>query len=99
MKLSFVLLALIFSFVGFGHCLSLTDKYPFSHVLKEDPEGNPLYTLHWNFSAAEETIRFGVKVFTDGWVGLGISPNGGMVNSDVAMGWVDDSGQVYFEVI
>ena len=90
---------LLFSLLGF--CQSITqleNSYPFSHVLREDAEGNPLYTLHWNFSAVEETITFAVNVSTNGWVGLGISPNGGMVNSDVAIGWVNDEGEVFFRV-
>ena len=53
--------------------------------------------LHWNFSTADRTIAFAVNVSTNGWVGLGISPNGGMVNSDVVIGWVSN-GRAYFHV-
>ena len=74
------------------------DDYPFSTVLKADVNGDPIYTLHWNFSVIEETITFGVNVSSNGWVGLGISPNGGMINSDVAIGWVNDEGQAFFHV-
>lgn len=74
------------------------NAYPFSAVLRADENGNPLYTLHWNFSSVEETITFGVNVSTGGWVGLGISPNGGMTNSDVIIGWVNDQGEVFFHV-
>ena len=31
-----------------------------------------------------------VEVETMGWVGLGFSPNGGMIGSDIMMGWVKD---------
>ena len=31
-----------------------------------------------------------VEVDTLGWVGLGFSPNGGMVDSDIMMAWVID---------
>ena len=53
--------------------------------------------LHWNFSVAERTIAFAVNVSTTGWVGFGVSPNGGMPNSDVVIGWVRN-GRVYFQV-
>ena len=29
-----------------------------------------------------------------GWVGFGLTPNGGMVNADVIMAWIDDDTQV-----
>ena len=67
-------------------------------MLNADGNGNPRYTLHWNFSVAEETITFAVNVSTNGWVGFGISPNGGMTNSDVVIGWVNDDGQTFFHV-
>ena len=89
-----LLLGLLRCCVGVG----LDDQYPFSAVLRTDANGDPLYTLHWNFSIADETITFGVNVSTNGWVGLGISPTGGMTNSDVAIGWVNDEGQVFFQV-
>ena len=34
---------------------------------------------------------------TKGWVGLGLSPNGGMKGSDIFLGWVKD-GQVELTV-
>jgi hypothetical protein len=78
--------------------VSLEDDYPFSTILRTDANGDPLYILHWNFSVADETITLGVNVSTNGWVGLGISPTGGMTNSDVAIGWVNDEGQAFFHV-
>ena len=85
---------------GLGYCSGAVDlsAYPFSSVLKADAGGNPIYTLYWNFSTVEQTIRFAVSVQTNGWVGFGISPNGGMVNSDVVIGWVNDDGQAFLQV-
>ena len=54
------------------------------------------YRLLWSVSDRNITIE--VQAATKGWVGLGLSPNGGMVNSDVVTGWVKD-GTVYFQVI
>ena len=74
-------------------------SYPFSSVLNAAGDGSPLYTLYWNFDTAEQTITFAVKARTNGWVGFGISPtDGGMVNSNVVIGWVNDEGQAFLDV-
>ena len=67
---------------------NLSSRYAFSTTLYD--RNGDTYVLHWNFSTAERTIAFAVNVSTTGWVGFGISPNGGMMNSDVVMGWVRD---------
>ena len=74
---------------------NLSSRYPFSATLYD--RGGDTYVLHWNFRIAERTITFAVNVSTTGWVGFGISPNGGMVNSDIVIGWVR-SGRAYFHV-
>ena len=50
------------------------------------------YNLYWN-NPSNGRICMAVEVDTLGWVGLGFSPNGGMVDSDIMMAWVID-GQV-----
>mmetsp|Transcript_1508 Transcript_1508/g.4760 ORF Transcript_1508/g.4760 Transcript_1508/m.4760 type:complete len:835 (-) Transcript_1508:141-2645(-) len=40
-------------------------------------------------------IHFQVSCPTTGWCAIGVSPNGGMTGSDIALGWVDDSGEVH----
>ena len=77
----------------------LSAKYPFYRTLFDDQ--GQYYGLYWNYSIAAKTIHFAVNVSTEGWVGLGLSPNGQMPNSDVVIGWVDAaSGQetLYFDV-
>ena len=74
---------------------NLSRRYAFSTTLYD--RGGDMYMLHWNFSTAERTITFAVNVSTTGRVGFGISLNGGMVNSDVVIGWVK-SGRAYFHV-
>lgn len=81
-----------------GCCAIDLTVYPLSSVLKSDGSGAPLYTLYWNFSTADETITFAVKAKTNGWVGFGLSPNGGMVNSDVVIGWVNEAGEAFLHV-
>ena len=73
---------------------NLSSRYAFSTTLYDRDD---TYMLHWNFSNAERTIAFAVNASTTGWVGFGLSPNGGMVNSDVVMGWVSN-GRAYFHV-
>ena len=68
-------------------------SYPLSAVLREG-----VYTLHWSFDARAQNIRFAVNVSTTGWVGLGLSPTGGMANSDIVIGWVNSSGQAFLQV-
>ena len=78
-----------------GTSSHLQDSYNFHSVLHE--KGGDMYTLHWRFDVEEETIAFAVNVSTNGWVGFGLSPNGGMKNSDMVIGWVKD-GQPYLHV-
>ena len=77
--------------------VDLRTKYPFSSTLLSDP-ARGYYTLHWNFSRETQYIYFAVNVSTTGWVGFGLSPNGGMVGSDVVIGWVNKDGAAFFKV-
>eukprot|EP00058_Branchiostoma_floridae_P019171 XP_002604660.1 hypothetical protein BRAFLDRAFT_94822 [Branchiostoma floridae] len=58
----------------------------FTHHETLDEAGK--YNLFWKFD--EEKIEFEAQVQTTGWVGLGLSPNGGMPGSDIVIGWVKD---------
>ena len=74
-------------------------SFPFSSTLASDQAtGQPLYQLQWTFDDVRKTITFNVVVHTTGWVGFGLSPNGGMVGSDVVIGWVSSDGRTYFHV-
>ena len=77
-----------------AHVQDLEQSYSFSAVL--DDEGK--YILYWNFDLEQENITFAVRVQTTGWIGFGLSPKGQMPQSDVVIGWVDDSGQNFFHV-
>jgi len=57
------------------------------------------YSVKWNISDLDETITFLCEVQTKGWIGLGLSPNGGMKGSDIIIAWIDDNnGKTYFHV-
>ena len=51
------------------------------------------YRLLWNIE--DDNITVEVQVLTKGWVGFGLSPNGGMKGSDVVIGWVQDGKHVF----
>jgi len=57
-----------------------------------------LFKLYWtaDIDDAENTIEFGIEANATGWIALGISPRGTMPNSDIAIGWVENS-QVFLQ--
>ncbi|KAI8520192.1 hypothetical protein Bbelb_034490 [Branchiostoma belcheri] len=63
---------------------SAADVFPHHEALDEAGK----YHLYWKFD--EEKIELEAQVQTTGWVGLGLSPNGGMAGSDIVIGWVAD---------
>ena len=63
---------------------------PHSVTLEENK-----YSLYWTFD--DESITFETHTKTNGYVGFGVSPSGGMPGADVVIGWVKDS-EVFFHV-
>jgi len=55
---------------------------------------NSTYTIHWTVDVDKGEIALAVEVETDGWVGFGISETGGMVGSDVSIGWIGANGSI-----
>lgn len=46
-----------------------------------------------------QEVLFRVEARTKGWIGIGFSPNGGMENADIVIGWVDERrGRAYLGV-
>lgn len=63
-------------------------------------DGNGKYNLYWKppeDKKANSEIIFQAEVEAKGFIGFGLSPNGGMTGSDIVTGWVKD-GEVYFQV-
>uniref|UniRef100_A0A674APS7 Monooxygenase, DBH-like 1, like n=1 Tax=Salmo trutta TaxID=8032 RepID=A0A674APS7_SALTR len=58
-----------------------------------DPENN--VNLKWGFSDVQDTITFQLTVKTTGWVGFGLSPNGGMAGADIVIGGVGQDGNYF----
>ncbi|XP_078593907.1 DBH-like monooxygenase protein 1 homolog [Branchiostoma floridae x Branchiostoma japonicum] len=72
--------------IVFAILARLVNANGFTHHETLDEAGK--YNLFWKFD--EEKIEFEAHVQTKGWVGLGLSPNGGMPGSDIVIGWVKD---------
>jgi hypothetical protein len=53
-----------------------------------------VYVLYWNYTNTSLTGEIHVK--TNGWVGFGLSPNGGMNGSDVFAAWIYSNGTTNF---
>ena len=72
------------------------DSYP-TGIYTNQAELIPyIYYIYWNFT--QTSITGEVHVKTSGWVGFGLSPDGGMLNSDVFVGWITSDGHVNFTV-
>ena len=74
----------------------LSQEFPFRVTLLE--RGDDFYELYWSFDTDLRNITFAVRVRTTGWVGFGLSPNGGMADSDIVIGWVNGAGTEFFHV-
>lgn len=53
-----------------------------------------VYRFYWNVT--NTTIIGEIHCRTSGWIGFGISPNGGMNGSNVIIGWINLDGSVNF---
>ena len=71
------------------------DKLNYEQSTVLDDEGR--FVLYWNVSLDADggngVIRFAAEVETSGWVGLGLSASGAMVDSDSVIGWVKTAAE------
>lgn len=74
--------------------LSPSEDYKFS--LSADDNDDLQYRLYWKLLEKDE-IQFEIHCRASGWVGFGLSPNGGMAGSDIVIGWVDSEGEAYLK--
>ena len=72
----------------------LADRYSNFKLLNSSS-----YELYWKVDEPSGNLSLVVRVNTTVWVGFGLSPNGGMPNLDIVMGWVEDDGTVVFQVV
>ena len=91
MKSTLLVLLAISSFSATFAMVTPTETFSESVSLVKDD----VYHLFWKSDNTSVTFEVHAKV--KGWVGFGLSPNGGMPNSDIVIGWVKD-GVSYFKV-
>ena len=72
--------------------LFTAEDYDHSVVFSQD------YDLYWTVNHTSQMIHFGLAVKATGWVGLGVSPNGGMAGADMVMAGVRPDGSIYASV-
>jgi hypothetical protein len=76
--------------------LKPSESYTHSSIIDEDdPE---LYKIYWKQIENNTAIQFELHCRTTGWVGIGLSPNGDMAGSDIAISWVDSNGVAHLKV-
>ncbi|KAF7664007.1 hypothetical protein LDENG_00192190 [Lucifuga dentata] len=87
------LLALFFLVLAWrnGEGASDDPAIPFMEYLDSDH----LVCLKWGFSDLNGTITFTLIINTTGWVGFGLSPNGGMRGSDIVIGGLGPHGSYF----
>ena len=77
--------------------LSIVRSKRWLHCTTLDSAGK--YHICWRLLGDQlDEIEFRVEVETHEYVGFGLSPKGGMTDSDIVTGWIKD-GNPYFQVI
>lgn len=54
------------------------------------------YVVSWEVDKDTSSVTFEISVDSKGYIGFGVSSNGGMANADLIIGGVFDNGTVYF---
>jgi len=73
-----------------------SESYTHSSIIDEDDPD--LYKIYWKQIENNTAIQFELHCRTTGWVGIGLSPNGDMAGSDIAISWVDGNGVAHLKV-
>ncbi|CAF4575124.1 unnamed protein product [Rotaria sp. Silwood1] len=84
--------------VGIEQCLSISSPvHPFATYKHSVELQVNVADLWWTVNDAETEVVLELHINTTGWIALGISPAGGMTGADIAVGWVDQTGNVYMQ--
>ena len=95
MNSKILFLTFITILVEFTHGQSPTPPTPTeTYANKKVLVGPDVYILYWNYNSTD--ITFELQVKSSGWAGFGISPNGGMENSNVILFWMNSEGTSNF---
>ena len=76
----------------------IPDRYDIQLNLEFKQEGAATFKFFYTYDRDNQMLKMAVKVLSLGWVGIGLSRSQNMPDSDVAIGWVDDSGNGFLQV-
>ena len=76
----------------------IPDRYNFQLNLTFQQPGATTFKFFYTYDRDNQLLKMAVKVLSLGWVGIGFSRNQFMPDTDVAIGWVDDSGRGFLQV-
>ena len=76
----------------------IPSRYDFQLNLTFQEPGAAPFKFFYTYDKDNQLLRMAVKVLSLGWVGIGFSSNQLMPDSDVTIGWVDDSGNGFLQV-
>ena len=76
----------------------LMDRYDIQLNLEFQQQGAATFEFFYTYDRDNQMLKMAVEVQTLGWVGIGFSRNQFMPDSDVAIGWVDGSGNGFLQV-
>ena len=76
----------------------IPDRYDIQLNLEFQQEGAATFEFFYTYDRDNQMLKMAVKVSSLGWVGIGFSRNQFMPDSDVAIGWVDGSGNGFLQV-
>ena len=85
-KLHTLLLMALASGTALSSMGAWDDEFDYASDLEEQQR----FRLYWS-NLEDDVIELGIEAESTGWIAVGISPNGGMVNSDIILAWVDDA--------
>ena len=93
-----IVILLSLGFVCSSALHDIPDRYDFQLNLEFQQEGAATFKFFYTYDRDNQMLKMAVKVLSLGWVGIGFSRNQVMPESDVAIGWVDDSGKGFLQV-
>ena len=76
----------------------IPDRYDFALSLEFKQPGAAPFKFFYSYDRDNQMLKMAVKVMSLGWVGIGFSRNSIMPDSDIAIGWVNNSGNGFLQV-
>ena len=77
---------------------SLQERYDFELNLEFQQPGAAPFKFFYTYDRDNQMLKMAVEVLNLGWVGIGFSSNQLMPDTDVAIGWVNESGRGFLQV-